>query len=148
MKIEYIVARYQSAFEDIQKSLNNIIKQTVGTDIKIELFSTLQFIVNRDYCTNTEIARAFEVGKSTITAQINRLDEQGLIEKHRNAKDRRTIYLSATPKGLALFETIKQEIFTLLEDRLAFVEDIEISTFLASLEKLSNLLKNPQLPEK
>ena len=144
MKIEHVIERYRKAMDIIDRSISNFIKHSVGTDIKKELFYTLQYIVCHGQCTNTEIAKAFEVGKSTITAQINRLYEQDLVVKTRNDKDRRTVYLSATPKGIKLFQSIQQEIYELIAERLASVTEEEVAVFIASLEKLSDLLENPE----
>jgi len=133
--------RYQIAMRVIGRNFNQIIKDIVNTEIKNELYLTLQFIVRHGQTTNTELANQFEVGKSTITARLNRLDQLGLIEKQGNHKDKRTIYVAASSKGQQLDKRIENKILTVLSTIIKDVEEKELVNFLQTLEKFALLLE-------
>ncbi|WLV25482.1 MarR family transcriptional regulator [Aciduricibacillus chroicocephali] len=141
MDFTKVAERYQAAMRTIGSNINRIIRETAHPEIKRELFFTLQYIVHQRQTTNTEIAGNFEVGKSTITAQINRLENLGLIMKTGNAKDKRTIYLVATEQGSALIRKIERRIIDLIEEKLTTCHQDEILLFVSQLEKLAALLQ-------
>lgn len=141
MDFTLVAERYQEAMRTIGSNINRIIRETTQAEIKRELFFTLQYIFHQGQTTNTEIARHFEVGKSTITAQMNRLENQGLIIKTGNTKDKRTIYLAATEDGSALVRRVEQKIIDLIEEKLNNCHQDEILQFLSQLEKFAGLIE-------
>ena len=52
----------------------------------------------------TDISRQLMISKPAATQAVNRLVENGLAERIRDAEDRRVVYIQATREGLALFE--------------------------------------------
>lgn len=52
----------------------------------------------------TDISRQLMISKPAATQAVNRLVENGLAERIRDAEDRRVVYIQATRKGLELFE--------------------------------------------
>jgi len=140
MDIGLIVDRYQTAISNINRSVNVIIKQTIHTEMNTEQFSTLQYIERHRNCTNTEIAQAFAVGKSTVTAQLTKLYEKDFIQRTRNERDRRTVYLSTTPKGAELVKSIESKLYEEIGQNLDMFDQQEVLSFLSSLEKLSLLM--------
>jgi len=133
--------RYQLAMQTIGRNFNKIIKDIVNTEIKNELYLTLQFIVRKGQTTNTELAKYFEVGKSTITARLTQLGQLELIEKYSNQKDKRTIYVAATNKGQELDRKIEHKILIVLSKIIEDVEETELVNFLHTLEKFAYLLE-------
>src|SRR5699024_8576449 len=95
---EYIY-RYQKSFQRIYRSVSNMLKQHVHEDITTEQFTFLQFIHEEQTVTASEIAQVFGVGRSAITAVVNRLEQKELIVRKRNETDRRIVHISLTRKG-------------------------------------------------
>lgn len=141
MNMEQTLRRYQKAMQTIGSTINQIIRDTTEIDIKRELFITLQFIASKGQTTNTEIARNFEVGKSTVTAQINRLADQGLVEKSGSTKDKRTIYIAPTQAGIELVRSIERKIMNIVQEKLTPADPHKVENFVGQLEALAELLE-------
>ncbi|MEN1968573.1 SMC-Scp complex subunit ScpB [Lentibacillus sp. N15] len=141
MKLKELVERYQGAMNTIYRGVNGILKEKIHSDITSDQFSTLQYIQNHENCTSTEIAHAFGIGKSAVTAQINRLFDKQLIERKRDDKDRRNVYLYVTAKGMELVAFTEQELYSVLGKQLAHFDEEEIQRVIRSLEKLAQIME-------
>lgn len=135
-----LIDRYQTAMNTIYRGVNSILKDKIHADITTDQFATLQYIRNNKKCTSTEIAHAFGVGKSAVTAQINRLFNKELLERNRDQSDRRNVYLYLTPKGLELVNFTEKEVYAVIGEQLADFEKEEITMFIQSIEKLANVM--------
>ncbi|WP_430787929.1 MarR family winged helix-turn-helix transcriptional regulator [Virgibacillus flavescens] len=140
MDIYVLIKRYQTAMNTVYRSVNSILKEKIHSEITTDQFSTLQYIRNNENCTSTEIALEFGVGKSAVTAQINRLFDKELIERNRDASDRRNVYLTITPKGKHLVEYTEKELYAAIGDQLSHFNKEEITQFIQSLEKLAGMM--------
>ncbi|GGB55954.1 hypothetical protein GCM10011409_36960 [Lentibacillus populi] len=141
MELKELIDRYQEAMNTIYRGVNGILKERIHSDITTDQFSTLHYIRNHENATSTEIAHAFGIGKSAVTAQINRLFDKGLIERERDDKDRRNVYLYVTAKGIELVNFTEKELYAEIGKQLAHFNDEEIQTFICSLEKLAEVMK-------
>lgn len=135
-----LIDRYQSAMNTIYRGVNNILKEKIHSDITTDQFSTLQYIRNNGKCTSTDIAHAFGVGKSAVTAQVNRLFDKDLIERNRDQSDRRNVYLHVTTNGLKQVDFIEKEMYEVIGEQLLHFDKEEITMFIHSLEKLANVM--------
>lgn len=139
--LEKYITRYQLAFQSINRSVNNMIKQHVHTDITTDQFTILQFIHQEEKVTATEIAQHFGLGKSAITAYVNRLMQKDLLQRERNDRDRRIIYLSLTEHGKKVVTITEKEIHYFIEEKLTHFDMKEVEKFLHALERLSDLME-------
>lgn len=140
MNFKELASRYQIAMSAIYRKINQIMKEKVHEGITTDQFSTLQYVVQNQPCTSTEIANAFGIGKSAVTNQVNRLYKKGLIKRIRDEKDRRNIYLKVTAEGKKLVNFTEIELIRAFTPLLSQFEDDEISRFIHSLERLARLM--------
>jgi DNA-binding MarR family transcriptional regulator len=98
-------------------------------------------------CTSSELAEVFDVQKSAITAIIQRLWEKGLIQRTRDEKDRRVVYLTLTDKGKELYDKAEERIYRLVESLLTQFDQSEIQQFIETFEKLNQVLINIKMEE-
>lgn len=66
-----------------------------------------------------DLTHMFQVGRSLITAELNRLTEAGLITSRKSADDGRRLELALTPKGEAANIRLAEELAMLLGERLS-----------------------------
>ncbi|MEN2767777.1 MarR family winged helix-turn-helix transcriptional regulator [Ornithinibacillus xuwenensis] len=140
MQMKELIERYQTAMNQVYRRVNILLKEKIHSDITSDQFATLHYITKNEKCTSTDIANEFGVGKSAVTAQINRLFDKGLIERDRDDNDRRVIYLHVTDKGIDFVEFTEKALFSELEKYLTNFDQEEIYTFIHSLEKLAKVM--------
>ncbi len=59
----------------------------------------LDYLVRNSAVRMSDVASFQNVDRSTVTAQISRLEERGLVERHHDTVDRRAVLVSATEAG-------------------------------------------------
>ncbi len=59
----------------------------------------LGFLDQEDQVTSSELGRRTELDSATLTGILDRLEAAGLIERHENADDRRSIRIHLTQQG-------------------------------------------------
>lgn len=141
MELKQFIDRYQIAFQNIYRSISEMMEVHVHADITTDQFTTLQLIHKHEKLTSTEIANLVGVGKSAITAIVNRLVQKDLIQRNRYEKDRRIVYLSLTNQGVKIVNKTEQAIHQYITHKLAHFSIDEIEGFLLALEKLAKLMK-------
>lgn len=77
-----------------------------------------------------------------MTAQVNRLVEKGYIERTRNHRDRRIVYLHVTDEGERAFSEVEQKLYEILETYLQPLKVEEMYPFLQSLEQIAHMMEN------
>ncbi len=75
-------------------------------------------------CTMSELAEAARQISATMTGIVDRLLERGLITRHRNPADRRSLRVSLTSQGEYLLQRIKEQKRLRLRQ---FLEELSIS---------------------
>ena len=140
-KIKDVVDRYVDINFSVNRKLDNLIRMEIGDVLTCEQHYTMRHINQVRVCTSSELATVFGVNKSAITSIINRLFEKEWIERTRDEKDRRVIYLSLTDKGYHVFTKMEERIYRLVDSLINKFDDQEITSFLATFEKLDRLIE-------
>jgi DNA-binding MarR family transcriptional regulator len=138
--IQQLVDRYISVSFSVNKKAESLVKDQISSDLTNDQYYTLRHIHLVGSCTSTELATAFEVKKSAITAIINRTWEKGLIQRTRDENDRRVVYLTLTDKGTELFLRTENRIHKLVESFITKFDEYEIKQFIETYEKLNQVL--------
>lgn len=136
-----LIERYSKTSFYVNKMGELLIKEQIGNTLTNDQFYTLRFIRAKEgRCTSTELAEAFYVNKSAITAIIKRLTDKNLIERTRDKGDRRLVYLALTDEGNELFLNTEQKIQKVVESIITKFDEREVTAFLGAYEKLSSIL--------
>ena len=135
-----LIDKYIHLSFSVHRKGEALIKEQIGNDLTNDQQYTLRYISKAGSCTSSELADAFEVQKSAITAIINRLWEKGLIQRTRDEKDRRVVYLTLTEKGKELFTKTEERIQKLVESFIKQFDQKEIQQFIQTYEKLNQVL--------
>lgn len=136
-----LVDRYTATMNEVYRRISNIMTEKVHQELTTDQFSTLNYIYKNEPCTSSDIAHEFSIGKSAVTAQINRLYERGLLSRERDQNDRRNVYLHLTEIGKELMQEGTQKLYDVLGEILSEFNQDEIQTFILTLEKLAHTLK-------
>jgi len=138
--IKEVVDRYVDINFSVNRKLDYLIRMEIGDTLTCEQHYTMRYIHQVTSCTSSELAQVFGVNKSAVTSIINRLFERELINRTRDEKDRRVVYLTLTAKGETVFLKMEERIQRLVESIINQFNDDEIQTFLATFEKLDRLI--------
>lgn len=104
-------------------------------------FVTLRAIARLGPIPVTVLARAVNLSQPTVTGILLRLEQQGLIRRERDDKDRRAVTSTITTRGVAVL----RETPTLLEDRfrkeLSRLADWEQTQTLSTLQRIAAMME-------
>jgi DNA-binding MarR family transcriptional regulator len=81
---------------------NRLLKQHGLGDINSGQGRILFVLWQKDNISISELSAATQLEKSTLTAMLDRLEKDGLVERVPSPSDRRSIIIRATPKNRAL----------------------------------------------
>ena len=140
-EIDQIIDRYVSINFSVNRKFDQLIRQEIGDVLTTEQHFTMRHINNVHVCTSTELAVVFGVKKSAITPIINRLVEKGWVERTRDEKDRRVIYLTLTIDGKLIFGEMEKKIQSVIESVISKFDHTEIQNFLDTYAKLDGLIE-------
>jgi DNA-binding MarR family transcriptional regulator len=93
-------------------------------------------------CVLSQLGQSLLVTKANITGMVDRLERDGLVERRRDAADRRLWWVKLTQKGkdvLAAMNEIQAQWF---ERCFKDFEEAEMSEFLAQLKKLNQAVRD------
>lgn len=140
-QLKSLIERYETASLAVTRRMTALLRDTLAADLTLDQYNILRYIHRRRSCTSTELADVYCVGKSAITAIINRLVRKGLIRRATDRKDRRVTRLSLTPEGVRLCEALTDRIRSILSRYLGHFTLEEAAAFVGTFEKLARLLE-------
>ncbi|WP_435921324.1 MarR family winged helix-turn-helix transcriptional regulator [Paenibacillus sp. DYY-L-2] len=138
--LKRLIERYMAAFFTVSKRMHGEIREVLHDDMTMEQYQIIDYIIMHGRVTSTELAEAFVVGKSSITAIITRLADKGILERTRDEDDRRVVYLSVTERGMDIYTRTQAKIVETLSAYLGHFGEEEVEGFLGAFEKLAKLL--------
>jgi MarR family transcriptional regulator, organic hydroperoxide resistance regulator len=136
------INRYVDAYMVVTRQINARLRDIFGEGLTNDQFLILRLIAGQEQCTSTYLAEAVAVGKSSITAIINRLDEAGMIQRTRDENDRRQVYLTMTAHGESVYRTSEKQMQEVISPYLFHFEDDKIEQFIVMFEKLAFLMQD------
>lgn len=145
--IKELVDRYINVSQSVEKKAGALVKEKIGSNLTNDQHFTLRYMNQVGTCTSSELAEVFDVQKSAITAIIQRLWEKGLIERTRDEKDRRVVYLTLTEKGKELYLKCEERIHNLVQSIITQFDESEIQQFINTFEKLNQILIDYKMEE-
>ena len=94
------------------------LRQQSETSVSPTQIAALATIERRGPLTLGELAEIEAVQPPTITAAVDRLEQQGLVQRHRDADDRRVTRVQIAPPGRRLLEESRSRKTAYLDRRL------------------------------
>ena len=87
-----------------------------------------------------ELAAEERISAPALSGHVDRLEKAGLLERARDATDRRRVGLALTDEGERLLKRVRARRTTWLADRLRGLDDDELAVVEAAIEPLGRLL--------
>ena len=86
--------------------LGNTILQEAGLDLTVDQWGILNLLWEQDAQTPVELARRADKDKPNVTRLLQILEDKGYVERHPDARDRRSHRIHLTESGVALREQL------------------------------------------
>jgi DNA-binding MarR family transcriptional regulator len=87
-----------------------------------------------------ELAAEERISAPALSGYVDRLEKAGLLERARDATDRRRVGLALTDEGERLLKRVRARRTTWLADRLRDLDDDELAAVEAAIDPLGRLL--------
>jgi len=100
----------------------------------------VQIIAETGATTGSAIAKRMHVSQATVSALIDRLEQAGLVERRRDAGDKRQTLLTLTPAGQATHDAAPDALQQQLVRKFQGLETWEQAMLVASLERIVAML--------
>ena len=88
----------------------------------------------------SDIGKCLSMPKPHITVIIDRLIEEGYVERLSDPHDRRIVNVLITPKGLTNFEEIKLAVSETLKSKLILLSDDELEILATASQQVKDIL--------
>ena len=88
----------------------------------------------------TELAKETLVSKPNLTAAVNRLCEEGMVERIPDPKDRRVMALAITDKGIEFLKAQRKQTMEFLKNKLSLLDEADQQKMQRALTDLTEVL--------
>lgn len=100
----------------------------------------LEIVAAAGRATPKDIAAKAGVGQATATALVDKLEARGLVMRTRGERDRRLVWVSATPTGHEVLEAAPDPLQRTFAREFAGLKDWEQAMVVAALERVGEML--------
>lgn len=100
----------------------------------------LLLLHERGILTVSDIGNRLAISRPNMTPLLNKLIQEGLIERHYSEKDRRVILISLTREGKLIVSQYQQFILDKLKEDFQGLSESDRDQFIHSLQTIQNLI--------
>ncbi|HLP04471.1 MAG TPA: MarR family transcriptional regulator [Paludibacter sp.] len=134
--IDSVIENLMSLYPLLSKNLTRSIRSK--TNLNPGSLFVLAILMKHEVLSMSEIGCRLSMPKPHVTAHIDKLVAEEMVERLFDPKDRRVVNVRPTPKGIADFRKIKDEISREMRQR---IEKLDPTTF-RQLHESSLVVKN------
>lgn len=109
--------------------------------LTLSQFQVLFIIKDFGLCNMSCLSETIEVSKGTMTSMLNKLVEEGYVERSTSPKDRRNVYVSLTPKGDDKVNYMKEKLLKAIVETLLQLKENQKEEIDKGLETLGIAFK-------
>lgn len=140
--LDQYIDRLQSSFSKVVRKLQSEIMQHRELPLTGPQFHMLSLIAKEQSCNVTYLAEALVVKPSAITVMIDRLVQNGYVERKHDEQDRRAVLLSITQQGKQAYEEARRKSREVLTYYFAHLDENEkevLERVIAKFDEASRL---------
>jgi DNA-binding MarR family transcriptional regulator len=121
----------------IRRMILRVDLHSIDCNIKLNnLHAGIMLLIIREKLQVSEIARELQMFKPQITKHINELQEAGIIDRHRDEKDRRAVNIGLTEYGMGIARRCHNLYVTNLREKLSYLNEEELKVISDLLFKI------------
>jgi DNA-binding MarR family transcriptional regulator len=123
--------------------LRRLRKQDEALGLTAARASALSVVVFAGPVTIGQLARAEQVSPPTMTRLLVGMERDGLLKRDRDKRDRRVIWIRATPKGARILQEGRRRRVAALAADLAALDGSEVETLARAADLIERLSRGP-----
>ena len=120
---------------------NELLKKEKVSDINAAQGIIIYSLYDRKCMNIRQIGEATGFAKTSLTSMLERMEQQGLIEKTENSKDRRSTLVKLTPKARRQKKRVDRVLEIVNDELYRGMKESEILRFEKTLEKILHNLE-------
>ncbi len=134
-------AEISSLLKEINHELNNKLKCSFKhSELTIPQINALKILYSKKKMKLTELSQEMKLANSTVSGIVDRLEQQGLVERVRSNEDKRIVYLILSPKTDDIKDDIHDTVNEYLGSLVSKGSEEEINDVVKGLKTLNDLL--------
>ena len=138
-----------SGVHDVMKSIVHHLQPVLEEQgISKGQFWALHTVSSLEQPTLSTVAHHLAISAPTLCADVDQLEENGLVARHRSDRDRRTVQLSLTAKGRRAEAKIWGHIGRLLNESAKGLPDEDLATTVRVFRELYRRLETAGIPSR
>jgi DNA-binding MarR family transcriptional regulator len=138
--LDLVIDNILCVFPLINKKLMKPIFQMVKQEIPLYHFQVLNFLMEQESATVSEISNILCVSRPNTTPLIDKLIEEELVQRSSNSKDRRITNISITEKGRITAINNLQLLKGKLKLKISSLNKEDISDLINSFDNIRSIL--------
>jgi DNA-binding MarR family transcriptional regulator len=107
-------------------------------------FWALHQVASLEHPSLSTVARHLSISSPTLCVDVDQLEAAGLVTRHRSDRDRRTVVLSLTPKGLKVESRIWARIGRLMSEAARGLPPEDVATAVRVFRELNRSLERAE----
>ena len=125
----------------LQKRLIRPLELEINPCLSILQYNALFIMKNNETLTMSELSNKMFISKQQLTPMIDKLIDNGLVERIPNKKDRRIINVKLSAGGYEFLRFSKAEITKSLKKRMEVFNEDEVKTLLKAINDIYDITK-------
>jgi MarR family transcriptional regulator, organic hydroperoxide resistance regulator len=147
MDLDHYIERLQNGWTRTFKQIENDIMRHKDLGLTGPQFHMLIYIYRKGPCKVSELAEALGVKPSAITVMLDRLVQNGFVERQHDKEDRRAVLVSLTDAGNQAMAEGREKSLRIVRWYLGQLDISEVESLVNIVEKLSVMDKPPWLKQ-
>lgn len=107
-----------------------------------ERYRSLLCLLRMEAAGLSELSERLSISASSLCIMLGKLEEEGLVERHRSKQDRRQVRYNCTEKGRQRVLSAQEEYLAELERRFSVLSSSEISRLIAAVTEIEAILSS------
>ena len=120
----------------------NLMEQVKSSGLTSGQPKVLDYLRDHNGANQKEIAAACHIEPGSLTSVLNRMEENGLIERRMLDGNRRTFYIFMTEKGTQLKDIVEKNFVSIKEKAFRNISSEEQAAFMETFSKIYENLMN------
>lgn len=134
------VERLETAMYATVRRLGNELAEQLGEALTPTQLYLLKHFESQEKSTISEIALLMGVKPSAVTGIVDRMHNNGLVDRFRDERDRRVVYVSLTKRGKEILEDARKKRNAIMKKYVSDLDPHVLESMMRGFEQLQEIM--------